>query len=306
MSKNQSAIEVAKRNILDVVTTQVRSFQERGELHFPPNYSPENAIASGWLKILQTTDRNNRPVLEVCKPESVREALLDMVIQGLSPVKNQCYFIPYGSKLDLIRSYHGTRAVTKSITKCKDIFAEVVYEDDEFEYEIEDGNKRITKHKQSIKNIDKSKIIAAYCTIIFDDYKYSEIMTFDEIKTAWRKSPLKPLDDKGNLRRGTTHDEFTQEMCKRTVTNRTCKMYINSSMDDNLLIVRSFNRAGQYQDEAQVEDEISEYANKEVLDAEFVEHDAQEEQPPLPEPPAEKRSEKPQTQKKATKRGPDF
>src|SRR5690606_20910731 len=151
---------------------------ERGEIHFPANYSPENAMKSAWLILQNTLDREKRPVLEVCTKDSIANSLLDMVVQGLNPAKKQGYFIAYGKQLVFQRSYFGTMAVTKRVTGAKDICAEVVYEGDEFEFEISRGRKKITKHKQTVASINGGKIVAAYCTIVFDDEReYTDIMT---------------------------------------------------------------------------------------------------------------------------------
>src|SRR5690606_18529173 len=134
-------------------------------------------------------------------------ALLDMVVQGLNPAKKQGYFIVYGRQLVFQRSYFGTMAVTKRVTGAKDIFAQVVYDGDEFEFEIDRGKKRVLKHVQTLKSLSSGKIVAAYCTIIFpDDREYTDIMTMDEIRQSWKKSK------QGPDREGSTHQEFPQEM----------------------------------------------------------------------------------------------
>lgn len=257
---NQLAL--IKRDTVDVVAERVREFQSRGEIHFPANYSPENAMKSAWLSLQNTVDRTGKPALEVCTRDSIANALLDMVVQGLNPAKKQGYFIVYGRQLVFQRSYFGTMAVTKRATGAKDIFAQVVYEGDEFEFEITRGKKRVTKHVQTLRSISGGNIVAAYCTIIFpDDSEYTEIMTWDEIQQAWRKSRQNPNKE------GSTHQEFPQEMAKRTVINRTCKTYLNAS-DDGSLLMHHFRRQDELIEEAEVEAEIAANANQEPLDIE--------------------------------------
>lgn len=265
---NQLAL--IKKDTVDVVAEKVRVFQERGEIHFPANYSPENAMKSAWLTLQSTTTKDGRPVLEVCTKDSIANSLLSMVVQGLNPDKKQIYFIPYGKQLTCQRSYFGTMAVTKRVTGAEDIFPEVVYEGDEFEYEIFRGKKKITKHTQSLANVNKDKIVAAYCIIIFDEEReYTEIMTIDEIKDAWSMSKMNPDKKDG------THQKFTQEMAKRSVINRTCKSYMNAS-DDGSLIMKHFRGSDDTVVEAEAEAEIEENANSEYID---VEAKADEEKP---------------------------
>lgn len=257
---NQLAL--IKRDTVDVVAERVREFQSRGEIHFPANYSPENAMKSAWLILQTTQDRNGKPALEVCTRDSIANALLDMVVQGLNPAKKQGYFIVYGNKLVFQRSYFGTMAVTKRVTGAKGIFTQVVYEGDEFEFEINRGKKRVLKHVQTLKSLSSGKIIAAYCTIVFpDDSDYTDIMTMDEIRQSWKKSRQNPDKE------GSTHQEFPQEMAKRTVINRTCKAYLNSS-DDGSLLMHHFRRQDELIEEAEVEAEIAANANQEPLDIE--------------------------------------
>lgn len=268
---NQLAL--VKKDTVDVVAARVREFQERGEIHFPANYSPENAMKSAWLILQNTLDREKRPVLEVCTKDSIANSLLDMVVQGLNPAKKQGYFIAYGKQLTFQRSYFGTMAVTKRVTGAKDIFAEVVYEGDEFEFEIFRGRKKVIKHKQTLSSISGGKIVAAYCTIILDDDReYTDIMTMDEIRQAWKKSKQNPEKD------GSTHQEFPQEMAKRTVINRTCKSYMNTS-DDSSLVMQHFNRQDEVVAEAEVKAEIEANANSETIDVEYEVVDDQKSSP---------------------------
>ncbi|WP_374717913.1 recombinase RecT [Neobacillus sp.] len=268
MSKNDLAL--IKKDVVDVVATKVREFQERGEIHFPANYSPENAMKSAWLILQNTLDRNKRPALEVCTKDSVANALLDMVVQGLNPAKKQGYFIVYGNQLVFQRSYFGTMAVTKRVTGAKEINANVIYEGDEVDYEITNGRISKLSHKQKFGNINKDKIAGAYATIVLSDGDvYYELMTIDEIRKAWSKSQMWGKDQTIE-KQGSTHDEFRQEMAKKTVINRACKKFMNSS-DDSSLLIQHFNRQDEIIEEAQVQAEIEENANKEVIDIEYEE-----------------------------------
>lgn len=266
MTKNKQ-LAVREKNIVDSVLDRVKTFEQTGQLMLPPNYVAENALKSAWLMLQETKDKNNKPVLETCSKASIANALLSMVIQGLNVDKHQCYFIVYGNKLVLQRSYFGSMHVAKTVDpNIEDIYAAVVYEDDDFEYEIKHGKERVIKHTQKLANKDKDKIIGAYATILYKDgTELSTIMTIDQIKEAWRKSPMKPVDDKGNIKAYSTHAQFTEEMAKKTVINRACKYVINSSSDQS--IVAQFAKALDSEiAEAEMQMEIEENANQEYLD----------------------------------------
>jgi recombination protein RecT len=271
---NQLAL--IKKDTVDVVAAKVKEFQEKNELHFPANYSPENAMKSAWL-ILQTikTGKNDgyKPALEVCTKDSIANSLLDMVVQGLNPAKKQGYFIVYGKQLTFQRSYFGTMAVTKRVTGAKTIDAAVIYEGDEVDYEMINGRITNLTHKQKFGNINKDKIIGAYATIVMaDGTVYHELMTIEEIRKAWSKAQFWGKDQDVE-QKGSTHDEFKQEMAKKTVINRACKKFMNAS-DDSSLVMQHINRADDIAEEAQVQEEIKNNANGEIIDIEFEVEDS--------------------------------
>lgn len=264
VKKEANKLPVVKEeaNITDNVLNKIQKFQSNGQIYFPNNYSPENALKSAWLKLQDVKDKNGKLALEVCTRESVANALLNMVIQGLNPMKNQCYFIPYGNQLTLMRSYFGSITVAKQFGEIEDITAEIIYEGDKLETEIKRGKTLIRTHTRSFENINKAKIVGAYATILYkDNTEESVVMTLDQIKTSWKKSKLNPEG------KDSTHSLYTEDMCKRTVINKICKYYINTKDDSNLnMIKQAFETSDEELKESEVEYEIQEKANKEVID----------------------------------------
>jgi recombination protein RecT len=263
-----TSIATTKEETIDLVAAKVRQFSTNGELSFPADYSPENALKSAWLILQETVDRDKRPVLQVCTRASVANALLNMVVQGLNPAKKQGYFIAYGNNLVFQRSYFGTMAVTMRVDPdIEDIYAQVVYEGDVFKYEIKRGRKVVTVHEQELANVEKSKAIAAYCTIYYrDGREVSEVMTLAEIKQAWKQSQMRPVTDSGDIKAGSTHDKFQAEMMKKTVINRACKRIVNAS-DDSDLVIRAFKQSDQEAVEAAQVVDIKVNANTgEIID----------------------------------------
>lgn len=248
-------------DVVALVTTKLRGYTDNRELVLPANYSIENALKFAWLALQETVNRDKQPVLQACSQTSIANALLDMAVQGLNPGKDQCYFIAYGKTLVCQRSYFGTMAVAQRVAGATDIWAEVVYKEDIFEYTISHNRKNVSKHLQKIENIKPDAIVAAYCVIEFkgDKPAFTEIMTIDQIKKAWAKSKVDTTAP------SSPHVQFPGEMAKRTVTNRACKVQINSSSDDNLFL-EHFNRSDEEATAIEVEAEIEEKANKEVLE----------------------------------------
>lgn len=262
-------LALVRKDTVDVVAAKVREYQEKGELQFPPNYSPENAMKAAWLKLQETRDKNDKPALQVCTKDSIANALLTMVVYGLTTAKDQGYFIVYGNRLIWQNSYFGNVALWKRVTgSTDDPDVVIVYEGDEFSYEIIDGKYTNIKHKQSITNIkdDINKIIAAYTILTYPDgRKEVTIMTKEQIEKAWNQGQMK-----GN---SPAHKNFPSEMSKKTVINRACKMGIKSSDDSSLKLMKDVMIANENDIsnaalEAEIEEEIEENANQEILDIE--------------------------------------
>ncbi|AKG74390.1 recombinase RecT [Salinicoccus halodurans] len=283
MTKNEVLVKNQKMG--DNVLARVKELEGQGNLNFPANYAPENAMKSAML-ILQDLKGSKKdgykPALEFANPNSVANALMDMVVQGLNPQKSQGYFIMYGDKVQFQRSYLGTMSVTKRVTGAKEINAEVIFEGDDVEYETINGKITNLKHKTKFGNRDTKNIIGAYATIVFEDESknYTEIMTTDEIETAWKQSQMVY---NGEFKADGTHRKYPQEMSKKTVINRACKKLLNSSDDSSLLKQQVMNSDDRQRKEV-FDTQVSEnHATEDldfpddVVDGEFKEADQEPE-----------------------------
>lgn len=272
------AIAKKEKSLADVTLERIGELQMQGALDIPDNYSPGNALKSAWLILQEVQTKDKRQALEVCTKASIANALLKMVVLGLNPAKKQCYFIPYGSSLSCEVSYFGDMATAKRVHGDipEDGFSyAVVYEGDDFQFERRRGKVNVIQHIQKITDIDKTKIVGAYCEVFDGNDKLinSALMTMDEIKQSWRQSKMNPITENGNISQGGTHGKFTADMCLRTVIRKACKEIINSSDDKNLNMLRKMIPSTA---QVEAEAEIEEHANKgqvieidsEVIDAE--------------------------------------
>lgn len=261
METNKQIPIVHEKSITDSVLQKIKQFQTLGSLTLPPNYSPENALKSAFLILQETKDKNGKRVLESCSKESTANALLNMIVQGLNPMKKQCYFVAYGTQLSLMRSYQGTIALAKRLAGVKSVVSQAVFEGDEFSFGVnsETGVKSIIKHVQKLENLNPEKVTGAYAVIEFEDgRRRTEIMNINQIKKAWQQGSAG-----GNSK---AHTNFTDEMAKKTVINRACKMLIGGSDDGDL-----YDEMEQKNTIAEaVKSEISEHANTEELNVEDI------------------------------------
>lgn len=244
MAKETPASDIARKeqDITGQVLARVKQMESLGDIKIPQDYSVENALKSANLYLIESTtgkESGNKPVLEFCTRASIANALLKMVTEGLSVAKNQGYFIAYGDKLTWSRSYFGSECLARRVDpdfgKVKPI---IVYEGDEFEYEIDttSGTKKVTKHIPSFENQSNDKIKGGYGVILSKDGQFMDtvIMTITEIRTAWNQGATKGQSP--------AHKNFTQEMAKKTIINNACKPYINTSDDSYLEDTDTSNR----------------------------------------------------------------
>ncbi|RIJ63112.1 recombinase RecT [Rummeliibacillus sp. POC4] len=272
-------VAIIQKDITDSVNNKLGELQKEG-LVIPPNYSASNALKSAFFKLQEVKDKSGRPALEACTKDSIANALLDMTVQGLSPAKTQCYFVVYGSKLQLSRSYFGTQTVLKRLSNVKDIWANVIYQDDEFDYENYHGRERLISHKTKFENRDKD-ILGAYAIVqTTDDEEILTVMTKKEIEASWSQSKTSQA----------VHKKFPQEMAKRTVINRAAKAFINTS-DDSDLLIEAINNTTENEFESSRKDitpeqdlaeEINQNANQEMIDIPKAKVQPEPEQKPEP------------------------
>jgi recombination protein RecT len=136
------------------------------------------------------------------------------------------------------------------------------------------------------KNIDIAKIKGAYCIVTFnDDTTDAEIMTMEQIRKAWKQGAAK-----GD---SVAHNNFTDEMCKKTVIQRALKLRIGSS-DDSALYDEEEQEADPQT--AGVRLTIKENANKKSIsmDQDDAQHAEEvEDENPAPTPQDETEEENP-------------
>lgn len=207
----------------------LQSLNEQGNLDLPKDYSMENAIKGASLKLQMLEDKNKRPAIEVCTPTSIVNAMMAMVIDGLSVWKQQGYFIVYGDKLNWQPDYRGHILLAKRHADVKEVNAQVIYSEDKFTYNVDvtTGRQKLIAHETALENQDINKIKGAYAVVVFNDGTTQlTVMTMPQIKKAW-------LQGFGGGNTG-AHQNFTDEMCKKTVINRATKVLIGSSDDSEV------------------------------------------------------------------------
>lgn len=267
MEKKDEKTSIQKfENISEQVLSRIEQFQKDGSMILPKNYSVENHMKSAWLALQEVEDKEHHKALQICTKESIANSLLDMVLQGLSVSKNQGYFIVYGNKLVFKRSYFGTIALAKRAGRMvSEPVANVIYEGDDFQYEIDPKTAKVAiiKHSQKLENIDNSKIKGAYALVTFaDGTTQVTIMSMQQIRAAWGQGATK-----GN---SPAHKNFAEEMAKKTVIGRACKVIINSSGDAWLYDGKEDDADS---DKASIQRDAAQHSDVQIIDTTAVEFD---------------------------------
>lgn len=259
-TEKNTQLATIKKDITTQVLDKITTFEASGELTLPKDYNVQNALKSAY--IILSDPKND--ILSKCNKTSVAEALLKMVVYGVSPIKKQCYFIPYGDKLECSISYAGNIAIAKRYGGLKSIKGNAIFEGDEFEFAVDQatGRKKIISHKQTLESIGSNKIIGAYAVVELKDGSVDvEVMNINQIKQSWAQG-----GSKGN---SPAHKNFPDQMAVKTVLNRACKLLISSS-DDSVL----YDPLDEKEIDTTAEDvkhEVQEKANKKKIDFGSVE-----------------------------------
>ena len=212
-------------SIIDAVTNRIKLYEQENMIEFPKGYNYKHALTSARFALLDAETRDKKPVLTECTKESIANALFEMVAEGLSPMKKQCYFIAYGKELNMQRSYFGNLAIaSRNGLQAENLFACEVFQGDVFKYEFDANTKRmhVVEHKQDLANRD-NELIGAYAIGTTDNGKtITVIMSVKEVKQAW-------LQGQQN---SPARDKFSGEFAKKTAINRLLKMVNNTAADD--------------------------------------------------------------------------
>lgn len=259
--ENNTALVEAKKDITSQVLAKIDAFQSAGELRLPKDYSVENSLKSAY--IILSDPKNN--LLAKCDKSSVAEALLKMVIYGVSPIKKQCYFVPYGEKLECSISYAGNIAIAKRFGNLKSIKGNAIFEGDNFEFEVDSvtGRRKVLKHSQTLDSVGSLVLKGAYAVFELEDGTTDvEVMNIKQIQASWNQGGAK-----GN---SPAHKNFPDQMAIKTVLNRACKLLISSS-DDSVLYDSIEEEKTIDVTSENVNHEVKTKANKEFIDFEDAE-----------------------------------
>lgn len=199
--------EIVKRNrsLLEGPT-----FKEQLKKVLPSVLTPDR-----FVRVVLTAGMKNPKILE-CTDASLFMSLLNCASMGLEPNGRHGHIIPYmNNKTGCLEAqfqadYKGLVELAMRSGQISNIHADVVCENDVFEYNIG----QVNKHTFSLKD-ERGPMIGAYCVVTFKDgSKKSDVMSKAEIEAVRRRSKA--------ANSGPWISDYN-EMAKKTVFKRVSK-----------------------------------------------------------------------------------
>lgn len=172
---------------------------------------PKHMDADRMARIALTTIRQTPKLLQ-CEIPSLLGAVMQAAQLGLEPgLIGHCYIIPYGREATFIIGYKGMIDLARRSGHIESIYAQVVYENDEFEYEFGLDPKLVHKPSLGVRGAFK----AAYGVAKYKDGGFHiEVMGKEDIDKIRKRSKA--------ANNGPWVSDY-EEMAKKTVIRRMWK-----------------------------------------------------------------------------------
>ena len=230
---------------------------------------PSTITAERFTRMATTAVTLN-PDLAKCTPASFIGAMLQAAALGLEPNTplGQAYLIPYNNyksghkEAQFQIGYRGLIELAHRSGELKSIEAHVVYENDEFEYEL--GLEPKLKHKPAMKNRGKITWVYAIYKLQSGGYGF-EVMSVEDInehRKKYSKAKTSPWDT------------AWEGMAKKTVIKQALKYaplkseFVKAMVNEDVTL--NFNEELSDTDEFVIPDEDSRYAEAVEAEAEVV------------------------------------
>jgi recombination protein RecT len=223
--ENNSQLAVREKESKQLVFMAQKQFEASNE--YKMNFNREAGFA---IQILC-----NNPFLLKCDPESVKHAVVNVALTGLTlnPALKYAYLVPRKSKdgmkciLDL--SYIGMIKILTDAGAVKNVDAGVIYQNDK--YDFRRGSDPYFKHQPALSN--RGEKVGAYAMAFFRDggFQY-EILGKEEIEKI-RATSESYKNEEG--RKYSPWETWEDEMWKKSALKRLFKLLPKTNFSDQLI-----------------------------------------------------------------------
>lgn len=269
--ENNSQLAVRERESKMLVFTAQKQFEASNE--YKMNFNREAGFA---IQIL-----TNNPYLMKCDPNSVKDAVVNVALTGitLNPALKYAYLIPRKSKegmkcvLDI--SYMGMIKILTDAGAVKNVDAGVIYSNDK--YDFRRGSDPYFKHQPSLSN--RGNKLGAYAIAFLRDGGFQfEILGREEIEKI-RATSESYKNEEG--RKYSPWETWEDEMWKKSALKRLFKLLPKTNFSEQLIAAISHDYDNEVTDLKIDDDKYAEYF-EDVTSAVVVE-----------DPPKKEKKEKP-------------
>lgn len=203
MAENQLATKT--KTLKDLI--QSDRFKAEIAASLPRHLKPDRFARIAVTAVTRT------PKLLDCTRESLFRCLLDLSAAGLEPDGRHAHLVPYGKDCTLILDYKGIVRLIRQSGEISVIHADVVHENDDFEFSHGTGGRLVHRPKMD-GDRGKPKCVYSYCRMK-DGSEDFDVMTVEDVEK------IRKLSKAGNS--GPWKDHWG-EMAKKTVIRRHSKM----------------------------------------------------------------------------------
>ena len=244
--------------------------------------SPERAAR--MIQIMSTAIKRN-PQLQECSPSSIIGGMLQAAMLNLdfNPSLGLCYLVPYGKEAQFQLGYRGMITLAHRSKEILEIYAEVVYEDDEFY--IEYGLNRVLSHVPKFLHIgDSTKIKYVYAVAkTKDGGTFYTVLSKPQIEALRKRSPMQKFKMNGAW--ATDYGEMAKaKAIKQLFKYLPSNAEYNYSVFTDGMIVKSTDTKSENLvyiseheiEEAEIVDEIQPEPQPELTDEEWFRQNAEE------------------------------
>jgi len=172
------------------------------------------------LSRIALTELRKTPLLAECDAYSFMGALIQCAQLGLEPGSGlgHAYLIPFKRQVQLIVGYQGMIDLTMRSGKVDSIYADLVYEADDFDYYVENG-RQMLKHRPNYKaSRAENNIVLVYAiaNIKGSDVPLIEVMSLAEVNQIEKQT-------RKGASKSNVWVKYFGEMAKKTAIRRLWK-----------------------------------------------------------------------------------
>lgn len=188
-------------------------FKSKVAATLPKHLTPERFIR------VAVAAMNRTPKLMQCTPASFFKCMIELSSYGLEPDGRRAHLIPYKDQCTLIIDYKGLAELAMRSGILKRIHADVICENDEFEYDMGE----IKKHRIDFKQ-DRGEPFAAYAIAeTKDGAMFSQVLTKEEVNKIRDSSQGYQMAQRYGKDSPWTSEVGKYEMWKKTAFRRVSK-----------------------------------------------------------------------------------